>query len=387
MSTTILIADDQAEIRDALELLVAADPALELVGLAEDAEKAITLARLHQPDVALVDVKMPAGGGARATREIKTCSPATRVLALSAYGDRNSVFEMLRAGAAGYLVKGASAAEIHAAITRSAQGEHVLSAAVTADVVHELAEQLARESAGVELVRERAARIRRVLDEGLVAIVFQPIVELHGRRVVGYEALSRFSLDAEMTPAQWFAEAAAVGLGTELELASMRLALEHADSIPAEAFVSINAGPDTVLTPAAAALLANAPDRIVLEMTEHAAVSDYSELNRALHEFRSNGGRVAVDDAGAGFASLRHVLQLAPDMLKIDVSLIGRVRSDRAARALTSALVTFAAEMDQTVVAEGIEDEQTIAVLGELGVDYGQGYHLGRPARPVDLWR
>lgn len=126
MPTTVLIADDQVEVREALELLVASEPSFELVGLAEDADQAIELAGRHNPDVALIDFKMPGGGGPRATREIRVCSPGTRVVALSAYGDRSSVFQMLRAGAVGYLVKGASAAEVHSAITRSAHGERVL---------------------------------------------------------------------------------------------------------------------------------------------------------------------------------------------------------------------------------------------------------------------
>ena len=380
MRTTVLIADDQAEVREALELLVSSEPTFELVGLADDAERAIELARRHRPDVALVDFKMPGGGGPRAAREIRSCSPATRVVALSAYGDRNSVFQMLRAGAVGYLVKGASAAEIHAAIARSAQGERVLSATVTADVVHELTEQLARESEAQSLHQDRITRIRNILDEGRLAIVFQPIVELSERRAIGYEALARFTDEMHMSPAAWFAEAAAVGFGTELELAAMRLALEEAKQIPADAYVSINAGPETLLTPAASSLLAETPYRIVLEMTEHAPVADYAELNRCLREFRLNGGRLAVDDAGAGFASLRHVLQLAPDILKIDVSLISDIRQDRAARALTAALATFAGEMGQTVVAEGIEDEPTVSLLEELGVHFGQGFHLGLPA-------
>ena len=391
MTTRVLIADDQPEVREALELLVRAEPTFELIGLAEDADEAIELARCHNPDVALIDVKMPAGGGPRAAREIRECSPATRIVALSAYGDRSSVFEMLRAGAIGYLVKGASATEVHDAIARSARGERVLSAAVTGDVVHELTEQLERESQAEDVKRERTARIRRVLDEGGMTIVLQPIVDLRSRMPVGYEALARFTAEPGSSPAAWFADAAEVGLGSELELFAMRLALRQLDRLPEDAYLSVNAGPDTLVTPAAAALLREAPThRVVIETTEHAPVSDYEALRRALREFRSGQGRLAVDDAGAGFASLSHVLQLSPDILKIDTSLIREIRTDQGARALTSALVSFATEMGQTVIAEGIEDEDTVTALDALGVCFGQGYHLGRPqpepgggARPV----
>jgi EAL domain-containing protein (putative c-di-GMP-specific phosphodiesterase class I)/DNA-binding NarL/FixJ family response regulator len=382
MPTTVLIADDQVEVREALELLVATEPAFELVGMAEDVDQAIALAREHRPDVALVDFKMPGGGGPRATREIRASSPGTRVVALSAYGDRASVFQMLRAGAIGYLVKGASAQEVHDAIVRSASGERVLSAAVTADVVHELRAQLERESAVEEARLERVSRVRQALDEGGIGLVFQPIVALEDRkRVVGFEALARFVVAPDRGPAEWFAEASEIGLGVDLELATMRLSLDRIGELPAGAFLSVNAGPDTLVTPAAAELLRDAPaGRVVLEITEHAPVADYDALRRALVAFCGAGGRLAVDDAGAGFASLRHVLRLAPDIIKIDSGVIGEIRSDRAARALTAALLSFANEMGQLVIAEGVEDDDTATVLRTLGVPYGQGFHFGEPA-------
>ncbi|MGH2545268.1 MAG: ATP-binding response regulator [Actinomycetota bacterium] len=141
---TVLIAEDEPAVRAALSDLIDIEDELELVGAAADAQEAIDMAREHKPDVALVDVKMPAGGGARAAREIRDLSPATRVVALSAYEDRTTVLEMLRAGAAGYLVKGTSAGEIVEAIRRSVRGQASLSTEVTAEVIHELVELLDR---------------------------------------------------------------------------------------------------------------------------------------------------------------------------------------------------------------------------------------------------
>jgi EAL domain-containing protein (putative c-di-GMP-specific phosphodiesterase class I)/DNA-binding NarL/FixJ family response regulator len=378
--TTVLIADDQVEVREALELLVTSEPTFELVGLAEDVDRAIALARDHRPDVALIDFKMPGGGGPRATREIRVCSPGTRVVALSAYEDRNSVFQMLRAGAVGYLVKGASAQEVHEAIVRSAGGERVLSAAVTADVVHELRAQLERESEVEDARLERVSRVRQALDEGGVAVVFQPIVGLEDGRTVGFEALARFAVPPARGPEEWFAEASAIGLGIDLELAAMRLALARVGDLAPEMFLSVNAGPDTLMTPAAAELLESAPaDRIVLETTEHTTIADYDALRRALATFRADGGRLAVDDAGAGFASLKHVLRLSPDIIKIDSGVIGEIRTDRAARALTAALLSFANEMGQVVIAEGVENRDTVVVLRDLGVPLSQGFYFGVP--------
>jgi signal transduction histidine kinase len=152
----VLIAEDEPTVREALGELIDGDPALRLVGAAADAEEAIRMAQEQRPDVALLDVKMPQGGGPRAAREIRELSPDTRVVALSAYEDRATVLEMLRAGASGYLVKGTPAVEIVEAIRRSTRGQASLSAEVTADVIHELVSLLDRS--------ERMARELRDLD-------------------------------------------------------------------------------------------------------------------------------------------------------------------------------------------------------------------------------
>jgi signal transduction histidine kinase len=153
---TVLIAEDEPAVRDALADLIHTDHDLKLVGAAGDAEAAIELARRHHPNVALLDVKMPGGGGPRASRAIRSLSPETRVVALSAYEDRATVLEMLRAGAAGYLVKGASAGEIVEAIRRSVRGQASLSTEVTAEVIYELVDLLDRS--------ERMARRLQNLD-------------------------------------------------------------------------------------------------------------------------------------------------------------------------------------------------------------------------------
>ncbi|HEV8420861.1 MAG TPA: EAL domain-containing protein, partial [Actinomycetota bacterium] len=127
-------------------------------------------------------------------------------------------------------------------------------------------------------------------------------------------------------------------------------------------------------------LLRQAPaTRIVVEITEHAQVADYAELLEALGDFRSRGGRLAIDDAGAGFASLRHVLVLLPDVIKLDISLTQGIDRDRNRRALASAMISFAAEIGATIIAEGIETRDELDSLRSLGVRYGQGFYIGRP--------
>jgi EAL domain-containing protein (putative c-di-GMP-specific phosphodiesterase class I)/response regulator of citrate/malate metabolism len=376
----VLVADDEPVVRAALGELVEAEETLELVGVANDAQEAIDLALREHPDVALLDVKMPGGGGPRAAREIRAGSPQTRVVALSAYEDRTSVLEMLRAGAVGYLVKGTRAAEIVRMMHNVTRGDVVLSSEVMGDILEELTGRLQIEGEEEELLSIQSARIRNVLDHGELTMVFQPIVDLETEEVVGLEALARFPAGLDRPTQAWFTEAAAVGLRLELELAAIEAALAGLAEAPAGPYLSVNAMPDTLASEGLAELLTNAPaDRLVLEITEHAPVHDYEGLNKAMQRMRGRGIRLAVDDAGSGFASLRHILQLAPDIIKIDNALTRNVYKDPARRALAAGLISFAAELGATIIAEGIETREELDALRALGVRYGQGFFVGRP--------
>jgi len=352
--------------------------------MAQDADEVIELATRLRPQVCIVDVSMPGGGGPRATREIRSRSPWTRIVALSGHQDRATVVEMLRAGASAYLVKGATAEEIVDAIYTVAHGSRALSKQVTDGVLGELTEKLALEEESAEVRRRDLARIERALREDLISVVYQPIVDLGSRLTVGFEALARFDDEPIAPPDAWFATAARVDRLMELEIEAVRTALLGLDALPRHAFLSLNVSPAA----AASRELATAFDgtdlrRIVIEITEHAPVDDYDALVPRLDDLRARGARLAIDDAGAGFASLRHILRLSPDIIKTDITLTRNIATSRAERALTTALISFAEEMGTTIVAEGIESQTDIEVLRELGVPLGQGYHLGRPA-PIE---
>lgn len=372
----VAIADDDDEIRAALEDLVRSDPEMEFVGAAIDAASAIEIATGAQPDVFVMDVRMPGGGGPRATREMRRHAPRTRVVALSAYEDRATILEMLGAGAVGYVAKGALAGEIVAAIVGAVEGQSTLSPEVGAEVVSELATRLEEQERLSQRRREKTDRIQAVLtDPTSIGIAFQPIVDLASLELVGLEALARFSSEP---PNVWFAEAEEVGLRVELEMAAIRRAIESIERVPG--YLSLNVSPTTIVHDAFDELPSMAPaHRIVMEVTEHAAVDDYDRLAGALRSFRQSGGRLAVDDAGAGFASLRHILKLNPDVIKLDLDLTRGVDHDHTRRALASALISFAGEIDATVVAEGVENEHELLALRSLGVPFGQGYFLGTP--------
>ena len=236
-----------------------------------------------------------------------------------------------------------------------------------------------------------AERLREMLDQLIRVTIanrslethFQPIVDLRSGQAVGTEALARFAQQPIRPPDVWFAEAASVGLGVELELTALDLALEQLDRLPAGIYLSLNASVETIMSEQFRATLAGVPaERIVLELTEHTPIVDYLEFEKSIQDLRSKGVRLAVDDAGAGFSSFRHILNLHPDVIKLDIGLTRGIDRDPARQALGRALLNFGLEMyNTTIVAEGIETEGEFATLRALGCPNGQGFFLGRPSR------
>lgn len=379
----VLIADDEESVLDVLSALMAAESDLEVAASAKDAETAIQLATREQPDVAILDVRMPGGGGPRAAREILRRSPASKIIALSAHEEVDSVLEMLRAGALGYVVKGDSTDAIVKAIHRSLDQQGTFSSQVTGDMAHALAEQLHMVSQGAKQRRQELQdRIARVLDgDGdELFMAYQPIFDLQDGGVVGLEALARFTSPPDRCTDTWLAEAEAVGRLLELELACLRTALRDLEHLPEDAYLSLNVSPATAVAAELHEVLDGLPaERLVLEMTEHARVDDYSSLKAALGGFRERGIRLAIDDAGAGFASLRHIVLLHPDFIKLDMTLTRDVHVDETRRALVVALVAFGSQIGARVVAEGVETPEQLATLRQAGVQFGQGFYLARP--------
>lgn len=228
--------------------------------------------------------------------------------------------------------------------------------------------------------------VRRLLDEEAFTVVGQAIVDLDTLAVVGVEALTRFDAEPPRTPDQWFAEAARVGLGRQLEVAAVRAALRQLSVLPSDLFLAINISADAVCGPELDELLAAVPRaRIVLELTEHLAVHDYPRLRNHLSRLRLGGTRLAIDDSGAGYSGLAHIYQLGPEIIKLDRQLILGIEHDPARRALASALATFATETNALLIAEGVETKAALSTIRRLGVHYAQGYLLGRPSEST--WR
>jgi len=222
------------------------------------------------------------------------------------------------------------------------------------------------------------ARVAQVLRTEAIRPLLQPIVDLEDGRIVAYEALARFPGQPVHTPDRWFADAWQVDLGIPLELLAVRAALATLPRLPRDVALAVNVSPETVSTPDFLAALDGRTDRVVVEITEQRRLDDDGFASR-LAPLRALGGRVAIDDFGAGYASLSQVLAIAPDIIKLDRSLTMRLDESPVARALTAAVVSFTDEVGIDVVAEGIEDERQLQTLRSLGIRRAQGYLLGRP--------
>ena len=248
---------------------------------------------------------------------------------------------------------------------------------VFADIV---ADQIETDLKSRDAAREAGARIDAAMVPGALHMVYQPIVHVAEQRVVGFEALARFKAEPVRPPDLWFAEAAGVGRSVELESLAIGLALQAFDQLPPEVYLSLNASPQTILGADLRGLLAGRPlDRVVIEVTEHAAIDHYEDIAAVLGPLQDQGLRLAIDDAGAGYASLRHILNLAPDIIKLDISITQGIDMQPSRRALAAALCSFASATGCKIVAEGVETPAELKTLAELSITKAQGYFLGRP--------
>jgi EAL domain-containing protein (putative c-di-GMP-specific phosphodiesterase class I) len=218
-------------------------------------------------------------------------------------------------------------------------------------------------------------------------MALQPIVNLTTGRTVGVEALTRFR-DGR-PPNVWFADAERCGLGRELDEMTFFQALPLLRALPPTWYMSVNASPELLLSPAFRERMLGSGlelDRLVIEITEHVHVADYQALKEALVPLRGHGVKFAIDDTGAGYASLNHVLQLSPDIIKLDRTLLTDLETDRARRSLITALALVALEIGASVTGEGVERADQRDTLALLGVDHAQGYLFSPPTIDHRNW-
>jgi EAL domain-containing protein (putative c-di-GMP-specific phosphodiesterase class I) len=227
----------------------------------------------------------------------------------------------------------------------------------------------------------QAAAVQACRQPGILRMDFQPIIDTARGSVVGYESLARFSGLPHAAPDYWFALARAAGAGAELEARALRTALEARSALPPNCFLSVNVGPEALLSAPVATVFADAGDLrgVVVEITEQTPVGNYDALRDAIAPVRAAGALLAVDDAGAGFASLKHITVLRPDFVKVDRDLIAGIDTDETKAAAVEALGLFTSRLDSWLVAEGVETCAELDRLLSLRVPLVQGYGLGRP--------
>jgi len=240
-------------------------------------------------------------------------------------------------------------------------------------IVPELDEQRRQQDLQVELTR--------LIETDDAAVAYQPIVDVLSHKCLGVEALARFPKPFAR-PDETFASAYEVGLGFELERMIVRRTWDLLDELGRDQFLTVNLTPGALLklAPRASEREDLCLSNLVIEMTEHSTVDSYAELRDELRPLRERGLRIAIDDAGAGYSSLRHVVEIRPDFIKIDRSLIHGVADDRARRVAVGAFVLLALDLEATVVAEGVERPQDLSAVSDLGVRAAQGFLLARPS-------
>lgn len=388
-AATVVIVDDQEANISMLARLLELEGVGRVVSLTDPREVVARCLAL-EPDLLMLDLHMPQMSGYAVLDALRESLPPTAflpILVLTGDLTAEARERALRAGAKDFVTKPFDRTEVVLRVTNLLE-TRALYARLEQDNVRlrrQLEAEQARERRIVAEHEAMAGRIRNVITDGQLYVVSQPIVDLQTGAIVGVEALARIAAEPMRPPNEWFAEAHRCGLGTELEMLAVRQALTQLGQLPAAMFIAVNLSPDVVLATDLEPVFAEFDGRrVILELTEDARIDDYPKLLTALDALRYQGVRVAIDDAGAGYAGLHRILQLLPDVLKMDLELIRAIDADPVRRALASSLVRFAGEIGAVIVAEGIETVDELSTLRALGTTWGQGYHLARPA-PLPL--
>lgn len=383
----VLVVDDGDANVLLLQRLLTRAGAATVEGVTDPRRAAQTYLRLN-PDLVLLDLHMPHMDGLAVLKALKALTPPDAfvpIVVLTADATIEAKNQALAAGAKDFLTKPFEHREVllRAHNLLETRRLHLQLRRHNQRLEDEICQTRARERRAAEVHARRQRRLRKVLEGDDLTMVYQPIINLRTDRISGFEALARFAGHPQRPPDQWFAEAAELGIGTELELLAAQKAITELPWLPDGTYLSVNVSPQTALSPRLADIINPVADRIVIELTEHEAVTEYGTLAATIGHLRQAGTRLAVDDAGSGYSSLQHILRLKPDIIKLDIALTRGIHTDAARRALGVALVQFGHDIGAEITAEGIEELAELEVLRHIGAHHGQGYLLGRPAPPA----
>jgi DNA-binding NarL/FixJ family response regulator len=377
----VLVADDEETVVDVLRALIGSDPSLQFVGAAHNAEEAIEMAARERPDVVLLDVRMPGGGGLRAAREItRRCAP-TKVVALSAHEDSDTVIGMISAGASAYVPKGDSTDRILRTIHRTIDANY---AAV------DQPPELTLISPLLPRRTQQSTAVARAVLDGAITVEFEPIEELATGQVVGLDVRPRVATLPHRSYDNWLADAEAADLLLDFEMAAFRAGLQALPVIPEDLFLEFEVTPST-LTEGRFRRAIRRPigSRIVLGLSPLAPV-DASVLGAAgpsgiLATLRGRGIRIAAREVGPGFAGLRHLSLLSPELARLDETLVRSLGRSFSSHSIVAALVACASEVGARLIAPGVVSEEQLQELRSLGVALVQGPIVGEPVPLSEL--
>jgi EAL domain-containing protein (putative c-di-GMP-specific phosphodiesterase class I)/FixJ family two-component response regulator len=379
----VLVVDDNAPNVALLRALLRKE-GLMRVEVVTDSTLALARFDAMEPGLVLLDLHMPRIDGYTLLEEmnLRSAGRYVPILVLTADTTRDAVHRALKLGARDFVTKPIDTFELTLRVRNLLETRelHEQLRHHNFDLQQELAAIRLGDQATREARDEGYRRIRQALDSDGVEVVFQPIVDLTDDTCVGYEALARFPGEPERTADRWFADAAELGLGQELEFLALRQAVAAFPQLGPDRFMSVNMSPATLLSTELTSVLADTDyGRLVIELTEHVPVEDFDAIERAVGPYRSRGVRLAVDDTGAGYAGFRHILGLHPDVVKLDICLTRGIDIDPARRALAAALVQFSNDTGVQLIAEGVEQLSELTTLRELGIRWAQGFYLAHP--------
>lgn len=236
------------------------------------------------------------------------------------------------------------------------------------------------------------AQFEKILKHENLHHHFQPIISLNQGTTLGYEALARGPVNSYFhTPTILFSYAQEIGSLISLEKLSQRKAIQRLANLRPEQKIFINLSSQTI---SSADLISESflellqekklsPNNIVFEITERNSIQNFNNFNKLMSTLKNKGFSFAIDDAGAGYSSMQAIAELQPNFIKLDKSLVTGINNAPIKEALVEAFVTFSKRINSALIAEGIETREELYTLIKLGVDYGQGYFLGKPLNEV----
>jgi len=365
----ILIVDDEPDFREMMRFFL--ENCNFRVIVASDGQEGLEKAQL-KPDLILLDLNMPKLDGHQVCRTIKEDVSIRHIpiIILTAYKESLDKIEALNIGAVDYIGKDISLEEILAKVKA---------------ILRQTSMQ--PDTQVLEEKNNKLCELRQIIESENIQIVFQPIMDLIKNRPIGYEALSRGPKGSSLeSPAELFIFANEANMFVELDTICRNLSVIKADFIKNDQILFLNTNPNIIDSDhfkALSFLKGTSLDlsQICIEITERTFITNFMRLSAQLHEFRKRGIKVAIDDVGAGYSSLKAIAELKPDFIKVDIDLVRTIDSVEMKKNLVMVLVDLGQKLNSQLIAEGIETAEECRTIMSLGVKYGQGFLFGRPSK------